>query len=454
MVLAYALWTMIFRPIASILIFSKRDTDAIYLLSPDRFHGMYDRLPDWMKDGHEIITDNAHELTLANESAIRAFPTTAGDSYTATLAIVDEADLSPDLNSLLRAVKPTIDNGGKMVLLSRADKDKPVSAFKSIYLDARQGKNGWASIFLPWWVHPGRSREWYELQKTDIESRTKSLDDLYEQYPSTDAEAMQPRSLDKRIPFQMLELVYQELEGDELMGMTGLTVYRKPVDRRMYVIGADPAEGNPNSDASSATVMDVTTGEEVALLTGKLQPNTFADSVQKLARWYNEANVLVERNNHGHAVILKMTEDAFEGLLNGFDGRPGWHNTSKGKAIMYTLVTEAIGNREVIVHSFTTYQQLASVVGSTLKAPKEEHDDEAVSFSLALCGRLILVGGDVVMASAAVQGRQAPGSEAVQSPMRGSSQGSGVMDSRLMSSVKTVRVIRSARRVVNANPGI
>lgn len=448
LVLAYALWCMIFRPIASILIFSKRDVDAIYLLSEDRLRGMYDRLPDWMRSGHSVDTNNAHEWSMENQSTARSFPTSAGDSYTATLAIVDEADLSPDLNSLLRAVKPTIANGGKMILLSRADKDKPVSDFKKIYMDAKAGKTPWAHIFLPWYVHPRRTVKWYELEKQDIESRTGSLDDLYEQYPANDSEALRPRSLDKRIPHEWLTDVYVELEGDDEVGLTGLLVFQKPQDGKAYVIGADPAEGNPNSDESSATVLEVFSGEEVAVLAGKLQPNTFADYLEKLAGYYNEASVLVERNNHGHAVLLKLAEDGFEGTLNGFDGRPGWHSTTKGKALMYTHCTKAIQEKDMMIHDFTTYQQLASIVGSTLKAPEHEHDDRATSFALGQCGRLILLGGDVAMVSAVVSGRgQIPELQAVEDL------GGGAVSTMIKTRspfVRTTRVIRTSTRMLNA----
>ena len=447
LVLAYALWSMIFRPIASVLIFSKRDIDAIYLLSPDRLRGMYDRLPEWMKSGHTINTDNAHEWSMENQSTARSFPTSAGDSYTATLAIVDEADLSPDLNSLLRAVKPTIANGGKMILLSRADKDKPISDFKKIYMDAKAGKTPWAHIFLPWYVHPRRTTRWYEMEKQDILSRTGSTDDLFEQYPATDAEAMKPRSLDKRIPHDWLELVYKEMEGDDSYGLTGLQVFQKPQDGKAYVIGADPAEGNPNSDESSATVLDLSTGEEVAVLAEKLQPTTFADYVQKLSGFYNSAEVLVERNNHGHAILLKFSEDGFEGTLNGPDGRPGWYNTNKGKALMYTHCTKAIQDKDTLIHSFQTYQQLASIVGSTLKAPEHEHDDKATSFALAQCARLILLGGDVAMASASVSGRgQMP--EQLERELQIANP--GIQVGTKSHFVRTRRIVRTSTRAIHA----
>src|SRR5262245_34537515 len=117
---------MLFRPAAQGRLVSRRDDEATDLLA-HRLRGMYDRLPDWLKVA-SFPVDNDHEWQLSNGSRVLAFPTTAGDSYTATLAIVDEADLVPDLDRLMRAVKPTIDGGGRMVLLSRADKSNPPSS--------------------------------------------------------------------------------------------------------------------------------------------------------------------------------------------------------------------------------------------------------------------------------------------------------------------------------------
>lgn len=386
LVLGYALWLMLFRPAATILLFSRRDTEAIHLLSADRLRGMYKRLPDWLVSGHETRADSAHEWGLSNGSVARAFPSTAGDSYTATLAIVDEADLVPNLGNLMRAVKPTIDGGGKIVLLSRPDKSKPVSEFKRIYTEARAGRNGWCAVFLPWHVRPERDEAWYEAQKADIFSRTGALDDLAEQYPTTDTEALAPRSLDKRIPLHWLEEVFAELPGSNPLGIPGLTVYSEPVPGHTYVIGADPAEGNPNSDDSAATILDKANGHEVAVLVGKLQPSTFASYVAQLSSWYNHAPVMVERNNHGHAVILWLADNSRLHLLSGHDDKPGWLSSSKGKALLYADVTDGIRDKRVVIHSFETYSQLASIEGSTLSAPEGQFDDRADSFALAYQG--------------------------------------------------------------------
>lgn len=403
------------------------------MLSNDRLRGMFNHLPVWMKAGHSAVVDSGHEWILSNGSAVRAFPTSAGDGYVSTLAIVDEADLSPDLNKLMRSVKPTIDNGGKLVLLSRVDKSAPESEFKRIYRGAKAGENGWHHLFLPWYAHPGRDAAWYEMQKRDILSRTGSLDDLYEQYPATDGEALAERSLDKRIPPQWINACFKQMKAlvfgtrTTIPHLPGLQVFFEPMPGTKYVIGADPAEGNPTSDDSSLTICIVDTGEEVATLSGKVEPTIFSTYIMQLSAYYNNAPAQIERNNHGHAVIQWLEEHARTvRLLPGHDAEPrkrtpkgqrkrkvkaGWLTSTLGKSILYTICTEHFRvsasltdptKTKVVVHSLETYFQLCSIEGASLEAPEGRHDDRAVSYALCQAGRVQLKNlgaGGLVMAA-------------------------------------------------------
>lgn len=395
LVLGFALWLLVFRPAATVLLFSKRDDEAIHLLD-FRLKGMYARLPDWMKC-REIAVDSKHEWRLSNGSVALAMPTTAGDSYTVTLAIADEFDLVPNQGRLMASVKPTVDGGGRMILLSRVDKSRPNTDFKNIYRAAKQRLNSWAAVFLPWWVRPGRDQAWYQEQEADSLSRTGSLDDLHEQYPATDTEALAPRSLDKRIPAKWLEQCYQEQRAfldlpEEAPAIPALEIYRLPEPGRKYIVGADPAEGNPTSDDSALSVLDRETGEEVAALSGKYQPATIAGHADAVGRYYNNAAVMVERNNHGHAVLLWLKDNSKLARLKGHDGKEGWHSTTLGKTLLYDAAADAFRNKETILHSFATFTQLASIEGSTLLAPEGEPDDRADSYALALAARTVPTG--------------------------------------------------------------
>lgn len=409
--LSYALWTMLYRPIASVSIFSRRETEAIYMLGSERLRGMYDKLPIWMRTGYRSVVDSGKEWRLSNGSVARAFPTSAGDSYVSTLAIIDEADLAPDLNFLMGAVKPTIDSGGKLVLLSRSNKDEPNSEFKRIYRGAREGENDWHPVFLPWTVHPGRDDLWYERQKRDSLSRTGSLDSLHEQYPASDSEALAAKTQDKRISPAWLIACFQEkkpISDPNAPSVPNLVQYAKPERGRRYVIGADPAEGNPNSDDSSLTVLDIETGEQVACLAGKYEPSVFASYIGQVSVYYNYAPAMVERNNHGHSVIQWLEEhERRTRLLLGHDAemhkkdkksrkkrknlKAGWLSSRLGKTILYTacadFMRENFKKSHAVIFDFPSYTQLCSIEAATLRAPTGDHDDRADSFALAIVGR-------------------------------------------------------------------
>jgi hypothetical protein len=381
--LSYALWQMVFQPKAIVLLLSRRDDEAVDLLDA-RLRGMWERLPDWLKV--PAVKRSAHELELSNGSRALAFPTTGGRSYTATLAIVDEADFCPDLEDVLLAVKPAIDAGGHMALVSTVDKTQPMSSFKNLYRAAKGSGSKWHPVFLPWNSRPDRDAKWYEEQKADIRTRTGSLDGLYQEYPETDTQALAPNELDKAIPAEWLEKCYQT-DLEPVPGgpnIPGLQVFWGPEDGMKYVIGVDPAEGNPTSDDSAITVMLVEGQEEVASLAGRITPPVLASYVKELSEWYNHAPAMVERNNHGHAVLLELSNLGGVQRLRGWDKKPGWLTTSRGKALVYDTAIEAMRESTCVVRSFGTMTQLQSIEGGSLSAPVGLHDDRAMSYVLCL----------------------------------------------------------------------
>jgi hypothetical protein len=389
LLLGYGLWQMLFHPAATVGIFSRTEEDAIELLD-FRLKGMYAHLPDFLRC-RAVVGNNKSRWELSNGSVAMAFPSTCGRQYTFSLMLVDEADHQPDLAGLMTATKPTIDAGGQMVMLSSVNKRKPLSAFKGIYRAAKAGSNEWTPIFLPWHARPERTAEWYEVQRQDVLTRTGSLDDLHQEYPATDTEALAPLSADKGIPGLWLERCYQErkAQGSAHRAVPQLEVYQAPVAGRLYVIGCDPAEGNPTSDDSALEVLDAESGEEVAALAGKFQPAVLASHAGTLSDWYNGAGILVERNNHGHAVLVALESDPRwrSRVVRGRDKRPGWQSSPLGKTLLYDALADAVRDGQLLLHSFVTYSQVASIEGASLRAPEGQQDDRADALALANVAR-------------------------------------------------------------------
>lgn len=388
--LGYALWLMLFRPAAVILLFSRREDEAQELMG--RLQGMYRYLPDWMQC-REVLKENQSEYRLSNGSAALCFPTTGGRSYTGTFVLADEADFIPDLSGFLNAVKPTVDAGGQMALISTSDKDQPNSAFKRLFRAGWRRLNEYRVIFLPWSARPSRTMEWYETIKRDMFQQDGSHDNVHQEYPRTPEDALSGRTLDKRIPPLFLERVASEASGlpverwgEGIPPVDGLTIFEGPRRDGLYVLGVDPAEGNPTSDESCVSVLDAMSGEQMAICAGRYQPDVLAQKAVQMARLYNNGDLMVERNNHGHSVLLWLREHSGLRRLNGSDGKEGWLSHAKGKVLLYDSTTTACRDGSLIVHDGETLRQLGALEGATLRAPKGDHDDRADAFALSVAG--------------------------------------------------------------------
>src|SRR5215510_8088955 len=360
--LGYALWLLRSEPGVTVMMFSVGEREAAELLL--RLRGMYEHaLPAVRLPGTR--EGKSEEWRLPNGSRALSFPRTAGVSYTARLALIDEADkgaaASPgagrgrSLDTVLSNVKPTVDAGGQLFLISTADKSDPESRFKHIYRAAAEGQTDWAHLFLPWSARPERTREWYDRECHDCLANTGSLDHIHGEYPQTAEEALAPRQLDKRFPYAWLQAVFAPLPATPADSITpGLRIFVPPQPGRKYVIGADPAEGNPTSDESAAAVLDAQSGEQVAVLAGRIEPTLFALALGRTADHYHRAAVLVERNNHGHAVLAALHEHCACKRLKGHDDREGWLSSGKGKTLLYDAAADAIREKQVLLHDRTT----------------------------------------------------------------------------------------------------
>ena len=122
-----------------------------------------------------------------------------------------------------------------------------------------------------------------------------------------------------------------------------------------YVIGVDVGGGNPMGDYHAAVVFDYETGDQVALAhTRSCDPRDFAILVDQLGRWYNEAFVVPEVNNHGYAFVLKLTELGYSNIYRRqrVDGiatpslpRLGFFTDVKSKPAAVDLMSDYFANR-------------------------------------------------------------------------------------------------------------
>lgn len=183
----------------------------------------------------------------------------------------------------------------------------------------------------------------------------------------------------------------------------GVRIYEKKKDGEIYVVAGDPAEGLAG-DASAAHVFKVSNREQVACFSSnKIKPSEFADKLADMANMYSgswpKALLGVERNNHGHAVLLKLNEiidypNLFrtrkENKKTDYEEvKLGWGTDRITRPLMLDILIEGIESGSVIINDKETLGECLTLINNEgkIEATEGKHDDNviAAAISVQLC---------------------------------------------------------------------
>jgi len=188
----------------------------------------------------------------------------------------------------------------------------------------------------------------------------------------------------------------------EAMDEGDLQVWNRPLKDREYRIGVDVSEGleiGRDTDWSVAVILDAAKFEEVATLRTKIDPDLLAWQLTSIGRWYNNAQLFVERNNHG-LVTLKFLSDVHlypniysEKILDERSSRTarkiGFHTTVKSKPLIVDYLKELIRERELTIYSPKVIDELQTFVNQPngkMAAQPGSHDDCVMALAIACFG--------------------------------------------------------------------
>ena len=174
----------------------------------------------------------------------------------------------------------------------------------------------------------------------------------------------------------------------------------KPYDRKKhYVIGADPAEGI-GGDYCAAVMICVEDREVVGTLRGHWKPGEFAHKLFDFGKMFQVSNrpwplLAVERNNHGHAVLLELEshigyQNLFVALkslsVGSKDDKLGWGTTMITRPIMINGIIAAIENKYLTVNDRYLIQEglTLSGINGKIEAADGKHDDLFVAAAIAM----------------------------------------------------------------------
>ena len=164
--------------------------------------------------------------------------------------------------------------------------------------------------------------------------------------------------------------------------------------KRDHYVGADVAKGLVTGDASAAPVWDNNYNLN-ALWHGRIDPDLFADQLEMLGTWYNEALLAVEENNHGLTVLNKLKQNYFNlyyrtshNKLNDESKKElGWYTSEQTKKLAIDNLARLIREKRLGIKSRLFIEECMTYVieddGKT-NAQTGSHDDTVMAAAIIL----------------------------------------------------------------------
>lgn len=169
-----------------------------------------------------------------------------------------------------------------------------------------------------------------------------------------------------------------------------LQIWFPPVTGRRYLVAVDAAGGGSEGDYSVAQVLEIETGLQCAELQARLSPLELAEESARLAREYNGAWLVVERNNHGSGVLAYLHGVSKYPRIYQQDGSDGWLTSSNQRARMLGDLAAALVETPELFFSRRLLQECRSFVrqgNGKVRASAGAHDDCVMAMAIAVCVR-------------------------------------------------------------------
>lgn len=392
-VCAFVLWKALFHSNQNILLFSKGQDEANELLR--RIKALHERLPQSLKDLlPQPVGDAKKQYVLSNGSILRSLPATktAGVGHAASVLVIDEAARIQHAAKLLSDAKPTIDAGGQMIIFSTAN--GVGGTFHSMWSKALKGASGFCHIFLPWWARPDRGPDFIEqmrLQSNDPREVPENYPANYiEAFVSSGRARFDQEWIAKQVAIKRDPISRSKIPTS-LIGLPGLRLYRGPTEGEKFLITADPAEGRDSEagrddpDFCATHVLSLRTMEDVAVLHGRWESDTYVEYLLKLAEYFGNPEIVVERNNHGHAILALLKLKRYRKIANGHDGKPGWNTNEVTREPSINYLAAHLRDFAVKIYDGATLDEMQSFHTNhrgITKGVQGAHDDLVMSLAI------------------------------------------------------------------------
>jgi len=401
---SFAFWETFFFPDRDEIFLSRNEREAKKLKKKVDYG--YTRLPEYMIErGPRVLSTNLLAVEFDNGSSMEAMPSreNAARGSTGYRIWVDEWAFLQDPEEAWASIKPAADIGGRITGISTANGFG--NWFHLFYLDAKNGVNDFKALFFPWNSVPGRDAAWFERESRGMTPAMRA-----QEYPVNDEECfvqsgnpafntdMLKDVCDIKDPIAIGQMALHEGRHVFIKDSGGdLSIWSMPTPGQKYAIGGDVALGVEGGDNSTAHVIEARTGRVVARYKGKCHPEDFADILDSLGRFYNNAYLGVERNTHGESTVKRLLHElnypnlyfhTRENARRTKTRNVGWLTTQRSKTLMIDTLTSSLRSRRITVFCMETLSELIAFSriakrDGTDKYEGKPHDDLVISLGIA-----------------------------------------------------------------------
>jgi hypothetical protein len=279
----------------------------------------------------------------------------------------------------------------------------------------KAGETGMVRHFFPWWMErryragaveeatlTGEERDLMARKRLNLEQigfRRQIRADfrgLARQEYAEDEESCFLASGDSVFELAAIEARLKEAPEPVERRMNGeLEVWLPPLEGKEYLVAVDPAGGGSEGDYSAAQVLELETGLQCAEFAGHVGGLELARLVTALAGEYNQAWLVVERNNHGSGMLaLAETVCGYRRIYRQ-GGQPGWLTTSMSRPAALGRMDAALVEHPKCFQSRRLLGECRSFMrmpNGSSGARSGTHDDRVMAMAIALGARAELLG--------------------------------------------------------------
>jgi len=218
---------------------------------------------------------------------------------------------------------------------------------------------------------------------------------VVQEYPTSPLEAFISSG---RNIFHVSDLSKHDIRSPIDRRWNDLEVWEEPINGFRYVIGCDVAEGL-GGDYSVIEVFNADTGDQAAeFVSNAVAPDRLGDYLVEVGKWYNNAFLNIEVNNHGRATIDHIKHryyniyrrKVFDKVTNSNTEALGWRTTGVTKPLLVDNLEQAIREQSIHIHSRRSINEMRIFVQTEesgkqgFGAEGSGHDDTVIANGLAL----------------------------------------------------------------------